>query len=185
MVGKNEEHAGCKCRKGYEGDFCQFVYGSKPSDWTLDNYMHPALTMYEATDNGNGRLIGILVGAGVGFIVIASILVMYLYCGFQDLKAKLRRSEKEMDTGATFQGEGGNTSAPASSPTNADFIGGKSVYKKKSTTGHFVTADTLEADGGVLTDALEGKAETMEDVSLDDLPSALPNNGSGGSGELA
>jgi len=41
-VGKKEKHAGCKC-PGYEGEFCQFVEGSVPSDWTLDNYMHPAI----------------------------------------------------------------------------------------------------------------------------------------------
>jgi hypothetical protein len=205
MVGKNEEHAGCKCPRGYTGSYCQFVQGSMPSDWTLDNYMHPALVnAYSTNEAGANPLTGILIGAGVGLAVIAGILVMYLYCGFQDLKAKLQRSQKELDTangddaGAVLGGR--RESAVSPRGITSEFIGGKSVYKKKTSTstGGFGAPGVLEADGGVLTDAMAehheqipsvgdvegGKESTsMEEVDLDDLPSSLQGNG--GAGELA
>ena len=180
QVGKNEEHAGCKCPKGYEGNYCQFIQGSMPSDWTLDNYMHPALiTAYNTNDNSGANVLGIVVGAGIGFVVIAGILIMYLYCGFEDLRAKLRRTEKELDTA-----RGDVASANAAS---SEFIGGKSVYKKKTSTGHFVTPDSLEADGGVLQDALgEHPQASMEEVDLDADADGLPASSlGGGSGEMA
>lgn len=176
MVGRNEEHAGCKCLPGYEGHYCQFIIGSKPSDWELTDFMHPALAhAYGGTQDPGTNWVGILVGVGVGFFVIASILVMSLYCGFVDIRNKLRRNEKEMDTvfqagGTMATGDsgvvlGGRRQSQAAQ--NGQFVGGKSV-RKKTTTGHFVTPDTLEADGGVLQDALDDQAPSMEEVDLDD-----------------
>lgn len=149
-VGKNEKHAGCKCLAGYEGEFCQFTEGSVPSDWTLDNYMHPALISAYGNDGGMNmsQTAGIIAGTVTGFVAIVMCLFGFIFCGRLGLKPvglKVKRSEKGSD--ATFKG--------ASNGGASDFVGGKSVYRKKSTTGSFgVTAENLDADGGVLKSAL-------------------------------
>lgn len=174
-VGRKEEHAGCKCPPGYEGHYCQFVEGSMPSDWTLTDYVHPSLvhTYPSSSGIGAGGIAGIVIGSAAGLLVIVGVLAGYLWCG--SLGTKLRRDGKEADTGdRTFQGEGGR-SGSATSPQNAQFIGGKSVYKKKTSTGNFVTPDTLEADGGVLRAALgeggAGDAAAGADVDVDNATS--------------
>jgi len=177
MVGRKEEHAGCKCPNGYEGHYCQFVRGSKPSDWDLADFMHPALVnAYGGTQNGGsgaGGVIAIIIGSCAGFILLVGILSGYLYCG--TLKSKLSRNEKEMDSANAGTDDSGVVLGGRSSSVAASsFVGGQSVYKKKNTTSHFVTADNLEADGGVLQDAMmEDGAPSMEEVDLDD----APNNG--------
>lgn len=182
MVGRKEEHAGCKCPMGYEGHYCQFVRGSKPSDWGFTDFMHPALVnAYGGTQNGgssNGAAMAIVIASCVGLFLMVGIVLSYLYCG--TIKAKLSQSRKEMDSanGVTEisdfpdVGLGGRRSSVAS-PQNASFVGGKSVYKKKNSTAHFVTADTLEADGAVLQDAMgieENNSTSLDEVDLDDEP---------------
>ena len=188
-VGRSEQHAGCKCPGGYEGDFCQFIKGSRPSDWTLDNFIHPSLAgVYENKQGSTGtNFLGLFVGC-----VVASALIVISVAGFicgpslkeklPALKEKLRRNEKEMDTAGDDDSKslGGRRASGIMSPQNTSFVGGKSVYKKKNTTGPVVASDALEADGGALTDVLEnqGLAEedlveveqktSMEEVDLDD-----------------
>ena len=79
--------------------------------------------------------------------------------------------QQQQQTGVVL---GGRRTSTAKSPQNASFVGGKSVYKKKTSTGQFVTADTLEADGAVLKDALDDMQSTsMDEVDLaDDAPVA-------------
>jgi len=138
-VGRTEEHAGCKCPGGYEGNYCQFVEGSKPSDWTLDIFMHPSLASVYGSEQGNAgvtAIFGILIGAGVAFVLMSFVVIGYMYG--PSLKNKLRPNEKERQ---------------------------------------FVAQDTMEADGGVLTEALGDQGledvdldqkTSMEDVDLDD-----------------
>ena len=172
-VGKNEKHAGCKCPAGYEGEFCQFIEGSVPSDWTLDNYMHPAIiSSYGNNDGGMnmGKTAGIIAGTVTGFVALVMCLGGFILCGRLGLKPvgmKVKRSNKGSD--ATFKG--------ASNGGASEFVGGKSVYRKKSTTGSFgVTAENLDADGGVLTSALGqgdgqdgGVAQSPSNDGMDDL----------------
>eukprot|EP00578_Thalassiosira_sp_NH16_P028322 CAMPEP_0181101192 /NCGR_PEP_ID=MMETSP1071-20121207/13617_1 /TAXON_ID=35127 /ORGANISM="Thalassiosira sp., Strain NH16" /LENGTH=251 /DNA_ID=CAMNT_0023184015 /DNA_START=161 /DNA_END=916 /DNA_ORIENTATION=+ len=163
MVGRREEHAGCKCPTGYEGQFCQFVRGSRPSDWELTDFMHPALVnAYGGTQaGGNSALHGIIIGATVGLVIITCFVMMYLFCAFDDLRSKLRRNQKEMDTGAPP-----TSTAP---PSNSQFMGGKSVYQKKTSTRTFVTETNLEADEGGLAEARldDQNLPSMEEVDLD------------------
>jgi hypothetical protein len=163
-VGKNEEHVACQCKGGYIGDYCQFIEGSKPSDWELSHFMHPVLLgSVQSGALSNGSIAGITIGT-----VLAALLVItlgFMWCG--RLNSALSRNEKEMDTGDASGGMNGNNNV-------SEFVGGKSLYKsKRNTTGAFaVTPDTLEADGGVLTDALQEKEE-MEEVDLDELSTSL------------
>ena len=122
---------------------------------------------------------------GVGVVLLFGILAGYLYCG--SLGSVIRRDGKEMAATAASSNDeddiqqqqtgvvlGGRRTSTAKSPQNASFVGGRSVYKKKTSTGQFVTADTLEADGGVLQDALDDMQSTsMDEVDLaDDAPVA-------------
>lgn len=179
MVGRREEHEGCKCPAGYEGHFCQFVRGSRPTDWALTDYMHPALVnAYGGAQTGGTNMNGVIIGTVVGVVVLTCIVLLYLACAFDDLSSRLRRNQKESDTGSQQSSNNNGDSGvvlggrrTSASPRNASFVGGKSVYKKKTSTGHFVTADSLEADGGVLQDALEDhNGPSMEEVDLDDKP---------------
>ncbi|EJK48924.1 hypothetical protein THAOC_32240 [Thalassiosira oceanica] len=80
-VGKKEKHAGCKCPSGYEGEFCQFIEGSMPSDWTLDNFMHPAI-ISEYGNNGGmnmggmnmSQTTGAIAGTVTGFVALVMCL---------------------------------------------------------------------------------------------------------------
>mmetsp|Transcript_21946 Transcript_21946/g.53089 ORF Transcript_21946/g.53089 Transcript_21946/m.53089 type:complete len:260 (-) Transcript_21946:476-1255(-) len=157
-VSWKEEHAGCKCPTGYEGDYCQFVRGSKPSDWELTDHMHPALAnayAYSGTQHAN-MVLGFVVGAGLGIVLFLCIAAIAL--NFGDVRGKLRRNEKESDTGAR------------NSNGNIANTGVVSVGRQKmnTSTGHFVTSDTLEADGGVLMEALDNQGPSLEEVDLSD-----------------
>ncbi|KAL9189243.1 hypothetical protein ACHAXT_011733 [Thalassiosira profunda] len=179
MVGRGEEHAGCKCPPGYAGAFCQFIEGSVPSDWNLGSFMHPQLINAYGNAGGGmeqGGVLGIVIGAAVAFVLLVAILVGYVYSG--------KRRQKEMDT-ATANSLEDAFEGPTStaSPQNASFVGGRSVYRKKTSTGQFVTEDTLEADGGVLTSVLAdqnmsviqeqdgvGESTSLDEVDLDAPP---------------
>lgn len=157
-VGRSEEHVACQCKPGYMGDYCQFVEGSMPSDWELSHFMHPALL-----GGQSGLTSAAIAGITIGTL-LATLLVValgFMWCG--RMNKAWSRNDKEMDTNGGAAGNGAS-----------DFIGGKSLYKsKRNTTGAFaVTSDTLEADGGVLTDALQDK-EDLQEVDLNDLPSSL------------
>eukprot|EP00573_Skeletonema_grethae_P009209 CAMPEP_0201700240 /NCGR_PEP_ID=MMETSP0578-20130828/27713_1 /ASSEMBLY_ACC=CAM_ASM_000663 /TAXON_ID=267565 /ORGANISM="Skeletonema grethea, Strain CCMP 1804" /LENGTH=249 /DNA_ID=CAMNT_0048187247 /DNA_START=235 /DNA_END=984 /DNA_ORIENTATION=+ len=166
-VGKNEEHVACQCPAGYVGDYCQFVQGSKPSDWQLNHFMNPVLMGLPSAVKSEGLTDGAIAGISVG-TVLAALIVMtwaFIWCG--RMNTHWSRNEKEMDTGDANAG--------------LFSVGGKKS-KKNSTT---VTPDTLDADGGVLTDALEEKDE-MEDVDLDEMPNSLELvEETGTTGELA
>mmetsp|Transcript_2972 Transcript_2972/g.5283 ORF Transcript_2972/g.5283 Transcript_2972/m.5283 type:complete len:289 (+) Transcript_2972:221-1087(+) len=174
LVTKTEEHAGCKCPIGYEGDFCQFIEGSKPSDWELSNYMHPSLaSVYgENQDHQAIVLLALMILFLTSFIMICLFAICYVYLPSLKDKATdmLSKDEREMDSMSGVPPSAGVTGA-----SNVSFVGGKSVYKKKNSTAMFVTADTLEADGGVLTAALGGlggtpKSATMEEsTGLEDI----------------
>lgn len=202
LVTRTDEHAGCKCPGGYEGDYCQFVEGGRPSDWELSNYMHPSLSSVYGSNQSNAGsvVLAIMIGSLVCFVMICAFAVGYVY--LPSLKDKFNHNEKEMDTGATEESLGGRRSSMAErftiSPANSSFLGGKSVYKKKESSTTFVTGDTMDADGGVLTEALGGtkpgatmeetqgldggeqgledvdvdKATSMEEVNLDDEPAS-------------
>ena len=162
-VGKNEEHVACQCPSGYVGDYCQFVEGSKPSDWQLNHFMNPVLMGIGNTVHSSGGLTdGAIAGISVGTVLAAMIVVTlgFMWCG--RMNTAWSRNEKEMDTG------------DANGGTRGSFVGGKNLRKsKRNSTGAFaVTPDNLDADGGVLTDALEEKDE-MEEVDLDELPNSL------------
>lgn len=185
MVTKNEEHAGCKCRKGYEGDFCQFVEGSRPSDWELNNFMHPALSSAYGSnqDHTSFVLVALFIGALVTFVGICLFALLYVYIP----SMKDRVYQIESDTTNTTSSDAARI---ASRAANVSFVAGKSVYQKKKTS---VTADTMEADGGVLTAAMAAGGQpqsatmqemqgledvdveqktSMEEVNLDDEPSS-------------
>lgn len=173
MIGRNEEHAGCKCPVGYEGNYCQFVRGSMPSDWELSDFMHPALlkpySTYGSNELGAGGIVGIVFGTVLGAALLVGILAGYLYMG--NPNSMFSRYGKDIKTAASSGDEddpprngslgGRQSSIKMNKKNNSAFIGGKSVYKKnKNSTGHFVTSDTLEADGAVLHDAMA--AATMQ-----------------------
>jgi hypothetical protein len=160
-VGKNEEHVACQCKPGYIGDYCQFIEGGRPSDWELRHFQHPVLLgSVQSAGLSDGSIAGITVGTVFGALLV--ITLGFMWCG--RMNNAWSRNEKEMDTGDANGGMNGNNDG-------AEFAGGKSLYKsKRNSTGAFaVTPDTLEADGGVLTDALQ----EMEEVDLDELPSSL------------
>lgn len=177
LVTRTKEHAGCKCPRGYEGDYCQFVEGGRPSDWELSNYMHPSLSsVYGANQPNEGAVAAaIVIGSLVCFILICAFAVAYVY--LPSLKERLKRNEKEMDTGAAEESLGGRRSSMngdrfSVSPANSSFIGGKSVYKKKETSNVFVSGDTMDADVGGLTETLgeDKPGATMEETQgLEDL----------------
>lgn len=199
-VGRTEEHAGCKCRRGYEGDYCQFVAGSRPSDWGLNHYVHPSLvSVYGSGQDDKHPLIFVMMVVAIvsfvslllfsfGYVLLPSLKNKYL----PGLRDKLNRKEKEMDTaeGDSLGGRRSSVGSPVASAGNLPFVGGKSVYKKKTHTTGFVTSDTMEADGAVLKDALvdlgigeepaqksfeeieADKGTSMEDVNLNDESSA-------------
>lgn len=225
LVGRNEEHAGCKCPPNYEGHYCQFVRGGKPSDWELTDFMHPSLASSSSGSYGGGGGGGGMSPMGIFLITILSILACTLVascCIFMDrdalranaikLKRRFSRNEKESDTanpdgggprstsgmvmGMVLPGRRGSTgmaspgvagASSVTSPQNAGFIGGKSVYKKRavsggagSSTGPFVaTVEALDADGGVLMEALDDvdQVPSMEEVDLDDDPNVMVNKG--------
>lgn len=171
-VGRNEEHVACQCKPGYVGDYCQFVEGGQPSDWELSHFQNPALfglggAGVQSTGLGDAAIAGISVGTVLAALII--IALGFMWCG--RMNNAWSKNDKEMDTGDANNGHGG--SATNGSSGASEFIGGKSVYKtKRNSTGTFaVTPDTLEADGGVLTDALQEKE--LQEVDLDDLPSSL------------
>jgi len=184
-VSKKEKHAGCKCPAGYAGEYCQFVEGSVPSDWTLENYMHPSLiSAYDDTEGMSmSRAVSIVAGSVLGFTIIFGLLCAFFFCGRLGL-TPVGFKRKDRDGNATFIGSAG-------AGGSSDFVGGKSVYKKKTSTstGNFVTADNLDADGGLLTEIVKGEGaaggeedtnletnvsmEAMEEVNLDELPSSL------------
>mmetsp|Transcript_9372 Transcript_9372/g.21823 ORF Transcript_9372/g.21823 Transcript_9372/m.21823 type:complete len:223 (-) Transcript_9372:390-1058(-) len=87
-VGKKEKHAGCKCPSGYEGEFCQFIEGSVPSDWTLDNYMHPAIISAYGNSGGMNmsQTAGIIAGTVTGFVALVMCLGGFIICGRLGLK---------------------------------------------------------------------------------------------------
>ncbi|KAL3822700.1 hypothetical protein ACHAXA_009582, partial [Cyclostephanos tholiformis] len=84
------------------------------------------------------------------------------FCQF--LRGRFSRNDREIDTSdSATENPGGMIS-----PQNAEFIGGKSVYNKRTTSGGFslsgpfvATSDALDADGGVL-------MEAMDEVDLND-----------------
>ncbi len=150
----------CQCPSGYVGDYCQFVQGSKPSDWQLNHFMNPVLMGMGGVVHSEGLTDGAIAGISVG-TVLAALLVMtwaFIWCG--RMNKHWSGNEKEMDTG---DGNVGSSS-----------VGGKNLFKSKrnSTSAFAVTPDSLDADGGVLTNALEEKDE-MEDVDLDATPNSL------------
>jgi hypothetical protein len=177
-VGKSEQHGGCKCPKGYTGEYCQFVEGSVPSDWELANY--PAISaaragVYDAGMDG-GKIAGIVIGSLLGCIVAFGMLAMFIATGSLAMKIPFLQ-QKDMDTG----------------DSDAEFVGGKSVYIKRRSTkaANLLSADPnlLEADGAVLADAMEkgrennigcagdsptkGGAAGLQEVNLDELSSSL------------
>lgn len=180
-VGKNEKHEGCKCPAGYAGHYCQFVEGSVPSDWTLDNYMHPSLASAYDEEEGMSmsQIAGIIAGSVLGLVVIFGMLAGFLFCGRLGL-TPVGFKRKDKDGNESFFG---SDAAGGSS----EFVGGKSVYKKKTatSTGNFATADNLDGDGFMLTEVVEGEAaeetnqetnasmDAMDEVNLDELPSSL------------
>ena len=197
MVGRNEEHAGCKCPPNYEGHYCQFVLGSRPSDWELTDAMNPALF-----SNGNyigaygGRDAGMSPGgiAGVTILVLLAIAVAGTWM-FVDRDALGARASKLRGRFASRGGEGSDMSSASDaannptgmlSPQNAQFIGGKSVYNKRTTSGGFssssgpfvATTEALDADGGVLMAAMDDDQRlSMEEVDLNDDASVMVDKG--------
>ena len=160
-VGRNEEHVACQCDPRYIGDYCQFVEGSKPSDWELNHFMHPVLLGGVSFQSGGlsaPAIAGISLGAILGALLV--ITLGFMWCG--RMNNAWSRNEKEMDTGDGTNG-------------GSEFVGGKSLYKSKrnSTPSFAVTPDTLEADGGVLTDALQEEEMEEVDLDVDELPSSL------------
>ena len=222
LVGRNEEHAGCKCPPNYEGHYCQFVRGGKPSDWELTDFMHPSLASSSSGSFGGGGGEGVFGILAVTFIAVLACILLAAGCIFMDraalwenaikLKRRFSRNEKESDTanpdgggprsasgmvmGMVLPGRRGSTgmaspgvagASSVTSPQNAGFIGGKSVYKKRavsggagSSTGPFVaTVEALDADGGVLMEALDDVDQvlSMEEVDLDEDPNVMVNKG--------
>ena len=143
-AGENDEHVACNCKPGYVGDYCQFVAGSKPSDWQLSHFMHPVL-MNSVVQNqglGDGAIAGISIGGAL--VAMVGVTLVFMWCG--KMSNVLGRNEKEMDTGDA-----------------------RRSGSKKNSAGAFVaTSDNLDADGGVLKEALEDNFE-MEEVDLSDL----------------
>jgi len=184
MVSMREEHAGCKCPTGYEGDFCQFVRGGRPSDWQLSNYMHPSLvTVYGSSQDYQPIVImALIIGVLTTFLCICAFAVLYVYLPSLKNRMDERRNQKERDTGGGDRASGeaesslGGRRTSAAGPSSISFVGGRSVYRKKNSTTSFVTTDTMDADGGVLTEVLGGRVAqatmeaTEEDVQgLEDL----------------
>jgi len=157
-VAASVEHAGCKCPSGYEGDYCQFVEGGRPSDWLVSNYQHPYLVTRARKPSEEPIVImAVMIAALTCFLCLCIFAVLYVYLPSLKNRMDARKNEKEMDTG-------GNE---AQGSSFGSFVGGMSVYKKKNSTTSFVTPDTLDADGGVLTEALgrqAGRATMKEDI---------------------
>ena len=174
-------HGGCKCPKGYTGEYCQFVEGSVPSDWEVLNYPSVAAARAGVRDGmgmSGGRVAGIVMGSLMGICLAFGMLFMFIATG--KLAMRLPSfGDKEMDSNDDNE--------------NDDFIGGKSVYIKRRSTktaGNLLAvADMIEADGSVLKEAIaerdeevnesagesptKGGAVGLQEVDLDDLASSL------------
>ena len=220
LVGKNEEHAGCKCPPNYEGHYCQFVRGAKPSDWEMSDFMHPnILSSVRGVEKvgGAGGVVGLFI---LGILLIGAMVAFFIPTVNEKVRKTIGLSQKEGDTSdgdsvRSSSSYNNNSSydsrsnvlpgrsrssgisdilgsvASATSPTNnAEFMGGKSVYKKRASASNkpFVaTAEALDANGAVLTNAIHGHPgggdiSPMEDVDLDDefvarLGGDIPNTG--------
>lgn len=198
LVGRNEEHGGCKCPPNYEGHYCQFVRGGKPSDWDMMDYMHPSLSYsMRGVDKAPGGVLGVVVLTILGLAIIGAVVAFFIPAVNEQVRKAIGLSQKEGDTsdgdsvhssydsGVVLPGRRTNSGiadilgnvASATSPTNAEFIGGRSVYKKRATAKPFVASpEVLDADGAVLTSAIqrgdtdsdEHGAAVMEEVDLDD-----------------
>jgi len=157
-VGKNEEHVACQCPSGYVGDYCQFVEGSKPSDWELNHFMNPVLMGTGTIVYSGGMTDGAIAGISIGTVLAALLVITlgFMWCG--RMNSAWSRNEKEMDTGDVNGGARGSSA------------NGKNLHnsKRNSTSAFVAMPENLDADGGVLKDALEG----MEDVDLDE-PNSL------------
>ena len=157
-VGKNEEHVACQCPSGYVGDYCQFVEGSKPSDWELNHFMNPVLMGTGTIVYSGGMTDGAIAGISIGTVLAALLVITlgFMWCG--RMNSAWSRNEKEMDTGDVNGGARGSS------------VNGKNLHnsKRNSTSAFVAMPENLDADGGVLKDALEG----MEDVDLDE-PNSL------------
>ena len=177
FVSKSQSHTGCKCPKGYEGDYCQYIEGSVP-DWEFDKASLASLgyetgygTLSEASSLGVGSIVGIVLGSVAGFVIIAGMLALFLWSG---------------STSSVIRGKKSGDATEMENESGSAFVGGMSVYKRKSSTrASFVTPENIDADGGVLMEAVkDSQHEQMEDigsprneelteVDLDELPSAL------------
>jgi hypothetical protein len=179
FVGKKSMHEGCKCPKGYTGEYCQFVQGSVPSDWEVLNYPTVAAARAGIHDDmgmEGSRVAGIVMGSLMGIALAFGVL--FIFIGTGKLALRLPSfGDKVMDTNDS---------------ENDEFIGGKSVYIKRRSTKAAnqltVTPEMLEADGSVLQDAMaekdkfeggagesptKGGAVGLQEVDLDDLASSL------------
>ncbi|KAL3788906.1 hypothetical protein HJC23_002660 [Cyclotella cryptica] len=179
FVDKHSQHGGCKCRKGYTGEYCQFVEGSVPSDWEVVNYPSVAAARVGVYDAGmgGGQIAGIVMGSLLGCLLAFGFLAMFIFTGKLAMRIPAFK-DKEMDTTTDHEHD--------------EFVGGKSVYIKRRSTKSAnllpATAEMLEADGAVLTDALaanndaldsagdsptKGGALGLQEVNLDELASSL------------
>eukprot|EP00956_Cyclotella_meneghiniana_P001240 scaffold1359_cov76-Cyclotella_meneghiniana.AAC.4 len=180
-VGKKEIHGGCKCQRGYTGEYCQFIEGSVPSDWEVLNYPSIAAARVGVTGGmAGGKVAGIVMGTFMGLACIFGMLFLSIYTGKLAMRIPYSFGDKELDT---------------NSNENDEFIGGKSVYIKRRSTktanSLMVSPEMLEADGSVLTDAIamssgqededaidnesptKGGSIGLQEVDLDDLKSSL------------
>ena len=146
-----------------------------PNDWvTMNPILANVYGSRSSTDGGLGKgaIVGIVFGSVLGFVLIAAVLAGFLWKDRFGISKILHRNDKEADTGVTAEG----SSNGMVSGGHSEFVGGQSVYKKTSSHS-FVTADALEADGAVLTEAMEEQMSPsktdLQEVNLDDLPSSL------------
>ena len=173
-------HGGCKCPRGYAGEYCQFIEGSVPSDWEVLNYPSIAAARVGVTGGmAGGKVAGIVMGTLMSVAFIFGMLFLSIYTGKLAMRIPYSFGEKELDTNDN---------------ENDEFIGGKSVYIKRRSTKTanclMVSPEMLEADGSVLTDAIaessqddeeatdnesptKGGSIGLQEVDLDDLKSSL------------
>lgn len=113
-VAENEAHLGCDCPGNYDGDHCQFVKGTNPSDWPggTTNVLGSPQGVGRAGGGGGGgggmsggAVAGIVIGFAI--VVVGSIMAVYL-----------RRVRTSKRNNPPYEEDALAGDSPGTSPTN-------------------------------------------------------------------
>eukprot|EP00542_Grammatophora_oceanica_P014704 CAMPEP_0194027442 /NCGR_PEP_ID=MMETSP0009_2-20130614/1590_1 /TAXON_ID=210454 /ORGANISM="Grammatophora oceanica, Strain CCMP 410" /LENGTH=245 /DNA_ID=CAMNT_0038666505 /DNA_START=148 /DNA_END=885 /DNA_ORIENTATION=+ len=145
-VTNSEAHLGCDCPTKYEGDHCQFTEGTAPTAWPYNGGKEPDSYGYPGEFGGSGGGGG---GMHGGIIAVIVLVVVGVVCA-AGLFVMRRRQKGGKGIDDAF--------AP---PTSGSF---------PASSGSLATPDlALDADGGVLVEAIEGANGSQDAGSFEDV----------------